>query len=103
MVSVARSFPSIGDGMWAAPPIIPIFSGLLIQNQIAEAKATLDVVKANTEVLKQQSRLYVGQTCSNLREASDRIGQTQLIVRQAKRIWPWPMAAIGPVWGIRSK
>ncbi|MDQ5986104.1 MAG: Outer membrane protein TolC [Syntrophus sp. SKADARSKE-3] len=63
---------------------VPIFSGLLIQNQIAEAKANLDVVRANIEVLKQQIRLDVEQAYSNLREASDRIVQAQLTVRQAE-------------------
>ena len=63
---------------------IPIFSGLLVQNQIAEAKANLEVIKANVEVLKQQIRLDVEQAFSNLREAADRIGTTELTVRQAR-------------------
>jgi outer membrane protein len=63
---------------------IPIFSGYLVQNQIEEAKANLDVIKANVETLKQQIRLEVEQASSNVREAFDRIGTTQLIVRQAE-------------------
>jgi outer membrane protein len=63
---------------------IPIFSGFLVQKQVDEARANLDVVKANVEALKQQIRLEVEQASSNVREAFDRIGTTQLIVRQAE-------------------
>lgn len=62
---------------------IPVFSGFLVKNQIAEAKANLDVLKANEESLRQQIRLDVEQAYSNLLEASDRISTTQLTVRQA--------------------
>lgn len=63
---------------------IPIFSGFLVQNQIAEAKAALDVAKANVETMKQQIRLEVEQAFSNVLEAFDRISTTQLTVRQAE-------------------
>jgi outer membrane protein len=63
---------------------VPIFSGFLVQNQIAEARANLDVIKANVESLKQQIRLDVEQAFSNLQEALDRIGTTELAVRQAQ-------------------
>jgi len=63
---------------------IPIFSGFLVKNQIDEAKANLDVLKANVESLKQQIGLEVEQASSNVREAFDRIGTTQLTVRQAE-------------------
>lgn len=62
---------------------IPIFSGFMVQNQIAEARATQDVAKANVESIKLQIRLEVEQAYSNVREALDRIGNTQLTVRQA--------------------
>ncbi|MDD5170555.1 MAG: TolC family protein, partial [Syntrophales bacterium] len=62
---------------------VPIFTGFLVQNQIAEARANLDVLKANVEALKQQIRLDVEQAYSNLREAADRIATTQLAIRQA--------------------
>jgi len=63
---------------------VPIFSGFMVKNQIAEAKASLDVTKANIEGLKQQIRLEVEQAYSNMREASDRIGTARLTVRQAE-------------------
>ncbi|MBN1547527.1 MAG: TolC family protein [Syntrophaceae bacterium] len=63
---------------------IPIFSGFLIENQISESKANIDVLAANVESLKQQIRLEVDQAFSNLREANSRIDTTELTVRQAK-------------------
>ncbi len=63
---------------------VPIFSGFLVKNQIAEAKANLDVVKSNEEVLKQQIRLEVEQAYSNMIEAAERIVTAQLTVRQAE-------------------
>ncbi|MCX5833332.1 MAG: TolC family protein, partial [Deltaproteobacteria bacterium] len=63
---------------------VPIFSGFLVKNQIAEAKANLDVVKANEETLRQQVRLEVEQAYSNLTEASERISTALLTIRQAE-------------------
>jgi len=63
---------------------VPIFSGFLVKNQIAEAQANLEVVKANVAVLEQQIRFEVEQAFSNLKEAEDRVGTTELTVRQAK-------------------
>lgn len=63
---------------------IPIFSGFQVENQIAEAKANIDVLSANVESLKQQIRLEVDQAFSNLREAAKRIDTTELTVRQAR-------------------
>ncbi|MGB4549660.1 MAG: TolC family protein [Syntrophales bacterium] len=62
----------------------PIFSGFLVQNQIAEAKANLDVTKSNEEILKQQVRLEVEQAYSNMVEAAERIVTAQLTIRQAE-------------------
>jgi TolC family type I secretion outer membrane protein len=63
---------------------IPIFNGFLVENQISESKATIDVISANVESLKQQIRLEVDQAFSNLREATNRIDTTELTVRQAR-------------------
>jgi TolC family type I secretion outer membrane protein len=61
----------------------PLFSGLLTKYQVEEARANLDVLKANEESLKQTIHLDVQQAHLNLREASDRISTTELTVRQA--------------------
>jgi len=63
---------------------IPIFSGFLVKNQISEARANLDVVKSNEELLKQQVRLEVEQAFSNMTEAAERIVTAELTVRQAQ-------------------
>lgn len=63
---------------------IPIFSGFLVENQISESKANIDVLAANVESLKQQIRLEVDQVFSNLRETTNRIDTTELTVRQAR-------------------
>jgi outer membrane protein len=63
---------------------IPVFSGFLVKNQVAEAKANLDVVKSNEELLKQQVRLEVEQAYSNMTEAAERIVTAQLTIRQAE-------------------
>jgi outer membrane protein TolC len=63
---------------------VPIFSGFLVKNQVSEAKANLDVVKSNEELLKQQVRLEVEQAYSNMIEAEERIVTAQLAIRQAE-------------------
>jgi outer membrane protein TolC len=63
---------------------IPVFSGYLVRNQVAEAKANLEVVKSNEELLKQQVRLEVEQAYSNMIEAAERIVTAQLAIRQAE-------------------
>ncbi len=62
---------------------IPIFSGLSTKYQVDEARASLDVIKANEKTLRQDIYLELQQAYSNLREATDRITTTDLAVRQA--------------------
>lgn len=63
---------------------IPLFSGFQTKNQVAEAKATLDVLKDNEQSLRMQIRLEVEQAYSNLLEATEGIATAQLTVRQAE-------------------
>lgn len=63
---------------------IPLFSGFMTKSQVAEAKATLDVLKANEQSLRLQIRLEVEQAYSNLLEATDGIATARLTVRQAE-------------------
>jgi len=62
---------------------IPIFSGLSTKYQVDEARASLEVIKANEKTLRQDVYLELQQSYSNLREATDRITTTELSVRQA--------------------
>jgi outer membrane protein len=81
---VGQDFPL--DKSWnvGATLNVPLFSGFLTKNQVAEEKATLDVLKDNEQSLRLQIRLEVEQAYSNLMEATDGIATAQLIVRQAE-------------------
>ncbi|OPY09592.1 MAG: Outer membrane protein OprM precursor [Syntrophus sp. PtaB.Bin001] len=77
-------FP-LGEGWnFGAALNVPIFNGLLTHYQIEEAKANLNVAKANEQALRQLIRLEVEQAFSNLREAEERTATAQLAVRQAE-------------------
>jgi outer membrane protein len=62
---------------------IPLFSGFSTKYQVDEARANLDVLKANEETLRQGIFLEVKQAWLNLQEAADRIVTAEVIVRQA--------------------
>ena len=61
----------------------PLFSGFSTKYQVEEAKAKLQVLKANEDALKQSIHLDVAQAYLNLQQASDSITTTELAVRQA--------------------
>jgi len=62
----------------------PIFSGFLTKYQVQEAKANLDVLKANEESLKQTVFLEVQEAYLTLRAAEEAIPTAKLGVEQAK-------------------
>ncbi|HAK88542.1 MAG TPA: TolC family protein [Nitrospiraceae bacterium] len=62
---------------------LPIFSGFLTKNQIAEAEANLNVIKANEDLLRQNVYFEVQQAFLNLKEAESRIPTAELAVKQA--------------------
>jgi outer membrane protein TolC len=73
-----------GDGWNAGVTLsIPIFSGFLTKNQVAEARAALNVVSANEESLRQNVMLEVQQAYINIKEAAERITVADLTVQQA--------------------
>ncbi len=74
------------DGSWSAGMTlsIPIFSGFLTKNQVSEAKATLSILTANEEALRQNVLLEVQQNYLTLNESEERIVTAELTVRQAK-------------------
>ena len=63
---------------------LPLFSGFLTKYQVEEAKATLNVLKANEESLKQSVFLDVQQAYLNLKDAEERIPTAELNVKQAE-------------------
>jgi len=63
---------------------LPIFSGFLTRNQVEEAKANLNLLRANEESLRQAVVLEVQQAFLNLKEAEERIPTAELSVKQAE-------------------
>jgi len=61
----------------------PIFSGFLTKYQVQEAKANLNVLKANEESVKQTVILDVQQAFLNLKAAEERVPTAKLNVEQA--------------------
>jgi outer membrane protein TolC len=62
----------------------PVFSGFLTKYQVEEAKANLDVLRANEEALRQQVFLDVQQAYLTLRAAEEAIPTAKLGVEQAQ-------------------
>jgi TolC family type I secretion outer membrane protein len=63
---------------------IPIFSGFLTKQQVAQARANFLRTKANGEVLQQNILLEVSQALLNLEAARERLRVTAVTVTQAK-------------------
>jgi len=78
------SFPLDPGWSIGATLNIPLFSGFSTKYQVDEARANLDVLKANEEALRQGIFLEVKQAWLNLQEAADRIVAAEVIVRQAE-------------------
>lgn len=62
----------------------PLFTGLSTKYQVEEARANLDVLKANENNLKQKAYLEVESAFLSFREAEQRIFAGNVIVRQAE-------------------
>src|SRR2546430_3342236 len=71
---------------WSAAAFvnIPIFSGFLTAQQVAQARATFLRTKANGDVLRQNILLEVNQALLNLEAARERLRVTAVTVEQAK-------------------
>ena len=80
-----ESFPL--DDSWniGAAISFPLFSGYLTTYQVAESKASLDILNANQELLRQNVFLEVQQAYLNLKEAEERIPVAELTVKQAEQ------------------
>lgn len=63
---------------------IPVFTGFSTKYAVAEARANLDVVFANEELLRQAIHLEVQTTWLNRHEAFERIAAGKVTVRQAE-------------------
>lgn len=62
----------------------PLFTGLSTKYQVEEARANLDVLKANEDALKQKVYQEIESAYLSLREAEERISAGTVVVRQAE-------------------
>ncbi len=62
---------------------LPIFSGFLTTNQVKEARANLNIAKANEDLIRQKIILEVEQAFIQIREAEETIPAAELTVSQA--------------------
>src|SRR5437016_8552925 len=77
-------FPLVYNWSAAAFVNIPIFSGFLTAQQVAQARATFLRTKANGDVLRQNILLEVNQALLNLEAARERLRVTKITVTQAR-------------------
>ena len=76
-------FP-LGSG-WSAGATLsfPLFTGLSTKYQVDEARANLEILKANEDSIRQGIRLDVQQAYLNVRDAAEQISVAEMTVGQA--------------------
>lgn len=80
----ATDFPLVYNWNVNGTVNVPIFSGFLTQQQVAQARANLLKTKANGDVLRQNILLEVNQALLNLEAVRERLRVTAVTVEQAK-------------------
>ncbi len=80
----ATDFPLVYNWNVTGTVNVPIFSGFLTKQQVAQARASLLKTKAGGDVLRQNILLEVNQAFLNLEAASERLQVTAVTVTQAK-------------------
>jgi outer membrane protein len=77
-------FP-LGSGWNAGATLsFPLFSGLSTKYQVDEAKANLEILKANEDSIRQSIRLGVQQAYLNVQDTAEQISVAEMTVFQAK-------------------
>lgn len=79
-----QEFPLVWNWDVGLNLTFPLFSGYALKSQVAEARANLTTIEANQESLRQNILLEVRQSYLNLLEAAERVGLSELVVRQAE-------------------
>lgn len=75
----------LGSGWNAGAALsVPLFSGLSTKYQVDEARANLDILKANEDSVRQAIQLDVQQAYLNVQDAAEQISVAELTVLQAK-------------------
>ena len=62
----------------------PLFTGLSTKYQVDEARANLEILKANEDSIRQSIRLDVQQAYLNVQDAAEQISVAEMTVSQAK-------------------
>ena len=77
-------FP-LGSGWNAGATLsFPLFTGLSTKYQVDEARANLEILKANEDSIRQGIRLDVQQAYLNVQDAAEQISMAEMTVLQAK-------------------
>ena len=77
-------FP-LGSGWNAGASLsFPLFTGLSTKYQVDEARANLEILKANEDSIRQSIRLDVQQAYLNVQDAAEQISVAEMTVQQAK-------------------
>jgi len=79
-----QKFPLVWNWDVGATLSVPIFSGLLTQSQVAQARANLLVAGANEESLRQDVILAIHASYSTLVETEESVKTAEVVVRQAQ-------------------
>jgi len=75
----------LGNGWNASATLsFPLFTGLSSRYQTDEARANLEIIKANEDVIRQGTRLDVQQAYLNVQDASEQISVAEMTVHQAR-------------------
>jgi len=74
------------DSGWNAGASLsfPLFNGLSTKYQVDEARANVEVLKANEDSIRQQIRLDVQQAYLNIQDAAQQISMSEMTVLQAR-------------------
>jgi outer membrane protein len=82
--SGSTGFPLNNSWNYGVSISIPIFSGFDTKYKVAQAQANYDTVNANEQSLRLDIYSQLQQGYLTLREAEERIGASEVVVRQAK-------------------
>jgi outer membrane protein TolC len=74
------------DSGWNAGASLsfPLFNGLSTKYQVDEARANVEVLKANEDSIRQQIRLDVQQAYLNIQDTAQQISMSEMTVLQAR-------------------
>ncbi|KJR43374.1 outer membrane efflux protein [Candidatus Magnetoovum chiemensis] len=79
-----ENHPQYDNWSISAQIALPVFNGFITKEQVEEARANLNIAKADENILKESVFLEVQQAYLSLNEAKETIPSTEIALRQAK-------------------